>query len=85
MKVKNEYRKWAILWVSGDSMGGQNCYLMGEPEAGMTILFRTRRQARAYRDKRWGYIRGREELRVAPHFWRLPRVVRCEVTIIAEA
>lgn len=48
---------------------------------GMPLLFHTRREARQYRDKHYGYIRHRKDLRQEPHGWRLPVPVRVHVTL----
>jgi hypothetical protein len=40
------------------------------------VMFRSRSEARKYRDKSYGYIRKRIDLKQEPHGWKLPRVVR---------
>ena len=45
----------------------------------LPALFRTRRKAREWIDKEFGYIRTREDLRADPHCWRLPEAVRVRV------
>jgi len=81
IKDEESYKKWAIQWISNSRLDGTTRYFMGEPTRGMTMLFRTRKQARTYRDKHWGYIRYRTDLQDEPHGWKLPRVVRVNVHI----
>jgi len=45
-------------------------------EHGLPILFRTRKEAREYVKKRYGYIKGRKDLRKAPFGFRMPKIVR---------
>lgn len=78
----NAYNRWAILWDSGGPLDG----LVGQPETGMTRLFRTRREAREYKELHFGYIRYREDLKKAPHWWKVPKVVKVtvKVTVVRE-
>ena len=78
----NNYHKWAIVWIEKrESIDGPQRHFMGEPEIGMTQLYRTRAEARAECERQWGYIRNRPDLRVAPHGWRMPQVVKVHVSI----
>ena len=79
--VCNRYQRWGIKWVSHCKLDGERSYFMGEPTRGMSLLFRTRTQARAYRDEKWGYIKTRKDLRAEPYGWRLPQVIKVNVTI----
>ncbi len=47
----------------------------------VTMAFRTRREARAYIEKQYGYIRNRPDLQASPHCWRMPKAVRISVTV----
>lgn len=68
---------WGILWRSDNSLDGKREYLIYDRERGVgPALFRTRREARAYRDERFGYIGKRKDLKREPHGWKLPRVVQ---------
>ena len=67
------------MWHARNKLDGETKYLMWD--YGPTpLLFRTRREARAYRNERWGYIRTRKDLRTEPHGWLLPKVVRVSVS-----
>lgn len=79
--VCKHYYKWAILWRSDCRLDGKVRSFMGEPTRGMSLLFRTRTEARAYRDKHWGYIKTRPDLKAEPHGWKLPQVVKVHVII----
>lgn len=75
---------WAVRWESGkeENTSGRTEHLIGEANGTtQTDLFRTRAEAREWRDERYGYIRKRKDLLKAPHFWKIPRVVRVRVSI----
>lgn len=63
---------WAAKWTSG----GKSHLLRREC---VPVLFRTRRECRAWIRKHYGYIAARKDLRDAPHHWRIPRAVRVKV------
>ncbi len=48
----------------------------------LPVLFRTRAEARAYINEKYGYIRDREDLRRPPHSWRVPVAVRVRVSLL---
>ena len=65
---------WSLKWQA-----------KGEPghiihAACVPALFRTRKDAIAFREEAFGYIRKRQDLRSAPHFWRLPKPIKVTVT-----
>ncbi len=62
--------RWGIKWHVG--IMWHNC----EP-----LLFHKRKDARAYIEKEYGYIKTREDLRRPPYNWRLPKAVRVNVII----
>ena len=77
----HEYR-WGLLWRSDNRLDGHTEHLLRHwrtYDPGLVnnpLLFRTRRQARAYRDEHFGYIRNRPDLKAEPHEWKLPKVVK---------
>lgn len=73
--------RWGVLWLSENRLDGTTRHVMWE--AGLPLLFETRREARVWIEHRHGYIRGRSDLRAEPHGWRMPRAVRVRVTIEA--
>jgi hypothetical protein len=78
---------WGILWKSDNQLDGKTeHFIFGsfyEPRGPGPSLFKTRAEARAFRDKHYGYIRTREDLKREPHGWKLPRVVRVSATYTA--
>ena len=68
---------WAGQWYSRCKLDGVTTYILYENC--LPVLFRTRRECRAYIDKRYGYIRDRADLRAEPHGWRLPRAIKVRV------
>ncbi len=71
---------WALVWRTNKNHDEHPPEFIWN--AGLPVLFITRKSAREYVDSRYGYIRHREDLRNAPHGWRLPMPVR--VRIVAE-
>ncbi len=84
---------WAIKWHSENKLDGVTEHLMGlwpDYKRSSNVsgyykgVFQTRQQARDFNNKHNGYIRNRPDLRAEPHGWRMPKVVKVEVTV-AEA
>jgi len=67
---------WAVEWHSKTRLDGTQIHLVWDGEI---HLYRTRRDARAFIEERYGYIRRRADLRVEPYGWQLPRAVRVVV------
>ena len=78
--IERSTETWGLLWRSNGAMTGHCEHLIRENS--VPVLFRTRREARAYRDKRFGYIRDREDLRTWPHRVKMPKVVRVCSTVV---
>lgn len=69
---------WGAMWRSNSNLdGGLRTHLINENC--LPVLFRTRREARAFIEQRYGYITKRPDLRAQPHGWRLPIPVRVAV------
>jgi hypothetical protein len=47
----------------------------------LPLLFKTRREARAWIEERYSYVKTRKDLRSPPHNWRLPKAVLVEVIL----
>ena len=62
--------RWTVKWHPG--IMWHNC----DP-----LLFQTRREARAYIEKQYGYIKTRADLRRDPYNWRLPKAIRVQVIL----
>ncbi len=73
---------WALLWrQTEDSLDGAHeriLFFSYEPHRG---LFQTRKEAREYANKNYGYIARRPDLRRAPHGWRSLAVIRVKVSV----
>lgn len=79
---------WALKWISDSRLDGHTEHIMGdwkrkEATRGGSpwATFRTRAEARAYRDENFGYFRDRPDLRAEPHGWKMPQVVKVVLSI----
>ncbi len=83
---------WGIKWRSvnkldGDRSGlrGRHQYDVPDPHpclAGYsTMVFSTKKEARAFIKEHWGYLAKRSDLKREPHCWRMPWPVRVEVSV----
>lgn len=89
MKTERAIAGWAIKWRSENHLDGKREYLLGgarherpSPFGGYkTMVFETRREARQYINKHYGYMRRRKDLRDEPHGWRMPSVVKVRVMV----
>jgi hypothetical protein len=76
----SDLRAWAIEWHSVNRLDGDRRDLTWEPFPDHHFhLFRTRREARAFIEERFGYMRDRDDLKREPHGWRWPQAVRVTV------
>lgn len=65
---------WSLRWQAK----GEKGHIM---HGGcVPVLFRTRKETVAFREETFGYIRKRPDLRSAPHFWRMPKLIKVTVT-----
>lgn len=71
--------RWAVLWRSYNFLDGQRRYFFWCD--GVPLLFSTRREARAWIEIHYGYIRHRPDLRREPHGWQMPLAVRAAVSM----
>jgi len=72
--MNNAPCRWGLLWRSLDSE-----HVMWHDLK--PLLFQTRSEARAWSSERYGYIRTRQDLRRAPHGWRVPQPVLIDVVL----
>jgi hypothetical protein len=70
---------WGALWRSNSKLDGYCSHLLNEDC--LPVLFRTRRAARDYIEKKYGYIKTRDDLRAQPHGWKMPIAVQVRVSI----
>jgi len=76
--------RWAIQWRSDNKLDGYTERFLWDwkdPDRVSPILFRTRREARAFINERYGYIRERPDLKSEPHGWKCPRPIKVRVTL----
>ena len=72
--------RWGVEWYSHNRLNGITRHVMWK-EPNIPALFSTRLAAREWINSKYGYIRNRQDLRVEPHGWRVPRAVRVHVAI----
>ena len=68
--------RWGARWHDRSRLGIGDHLLF---EDRLPALFRTRREARAWINVKYGYIKHRKDLRSEPHMWRMPIAVRVEI------
>ena len=83
---------WAIKWESRNHLNGETVYFIGvkgnlEPTPAWlrgynTMVFETRREARAHIKSKYSYIAKRRNLRAEPYGWRVPEAVRVRVSVV---
>ncbi len=69
--------RWGVLWREKSKLDGVVEHL--EFDLCIPVLFCKRREARAWIDEHYGYIRDRPDLRREPYGWRMPTPVRVKV------
>ena len=70
---------WGVEWHSRNRLDGDQRYLLWN--RGWPLLFNTRAEARRWIDRKYGYIRHREDLRSEPHGWFVPRPVKAKLDL----
>lgn len=68
---------WGVLWRSENRRDGRTEHLVYV--SCVPMLFRTRREARAYIGLHYSYYAHRPDLINEPHGWRMPIPVRVRV------
>ena len=69
---------WAALWQSECKLDGKTQHIIHRNL--LPALFKTRKQARAYIEQEYGYLRSRPDLQSEPHGWRMPKAIRVTIT-----
>lgn len=76
MKVRDTvFSRWCLVWFSKE---GEHHFMFDNCKP---LLFQTRKEARNYANEVYGYIRQREDLKRAPHFWRIPIAMKTNIRI----
>lgn len=74
--------RWGVLWRSNSKLDGKREHLMCENR--MPMLFITRKEAREWIERKYGYIKRREDLRSEPHGWKMPIPVRVAFSVVSK-
>lgn len=74
---------WAAMWRANNRRNGLTEFLIRRNC--LPKLFKTRREARVWIEKNYGYLKEREDLRAEPLGWLLPRPVKVRVERIRNA
>jgi len=72
-------KKWGLKWQSKNKLDGITEHLIFDNR--LPALFHTKKEAIEYRNKRYGYIKERKDLRSEPFGWKLPKVIKVKVSI----
>lgn len=75
--VSKSVERWGLLSDTTTQLDGRRVHLIFENC--LPVIFKTRREAREYAEKRFGYIKARPDLRREPHCCRMPKAVRVRV------
>jgi hypothetical protein len=78
--VRLHWNGWGLLWRSENKLDGKTRTLIFKDL--LPCIFRTRRMAAKYNEDEFGYIRGRRDLHMEPHGWKMPLVVRVKVEVV---
>lgn len=70
-------QSWAVFFRSANALDGYREYLV-RGSHGHPMLFHTRAEAREFRDRVYGYLRDRPDLKAEPHGWLWPSVRKVE-------
>ena len=71
--------RWGVMWRS-DSLSGRSRHLMYEKR--IAVMFVTRREAREWIKKNYGYISESKVLKRVPHGWKMPVPVKVRVVLV---
>ena len=71
--------RWGVMWRS-DSLFGRSRHLMYENR--IAVMFVTRREAREWIKKNYGYISSSPDLQIEPHGWKMPVPVKVRVVLV---
>ena len=71
--------RWGVMWRS-DSRSGRSRHLMYKNR--IPVMFVTRREAREWIKKNYGYISERPDLQIEPHGWKMPVPVKVRVVLV---
>ena len=70
---------WGVMWYSRNKRDGVSEHLICQEC--VPVLFATRRLARQWILRNYGYIKLRKDLKAEPHGWRMPVPVKVKVSV----
>ena len=68
------------MWRSDNRLDGRTRRIQWDH--GQPLLFRTRRECRAWIEEKFGYIRTRDDLKREPFGWKMPLAIKVEVRLV---
>lgn len=71
--------RWALLWSSENKLDGYLEHIISRD--GQILYFNTREEARIYKEKTFGYIKNRPDLKEEPHGWKIPKVIKVRIAV----
>lgn len=77
MSIRMSHTMWGLLWHAENRLGVTKHVVY---DHALPALFHTRREARAFAESKYGYIRERPDLRAEPHGWHMPQAIRVVIT-----
>lgn len=82
MKRKSPTVRWGALWYSKNKLDGITSHIVFKNL--MPALFLTKKEAKEFIKKEYGYIAKRKDLRGEPFGWRMPKPVRIMFSVFIE-
>lgn len=70
---------WGIVHVTKGGIDGDTERLMYSNPRDGWLIFRTKRECKAYIDNYWSYYKTSKDLRAYPYGYRLPKPVKIEI------
>ena len=71
--------RWGVEWHSVNRLDGETRYIIWN--SGKPLFFLTRKEAREYIKKEYGYFKDQPDLQAEPHGWKMPQAVKVEVIV----
>ena len=78
-RVSKSMTRWVAIFRSWNADGSLYEHVIFDDCT--PRLFGTRREAREWIEEKYGYIKVRRDLRVAPNRWRFPRTAKAVISI----
>ena len=72
--------RWGVMWRSDSAFDRLSRHLIYRKR--IPVMFFTRREAREWIKKHYGYISERPDLQRKPHGWKMPVPVKLRVVLV---